>query len=208
MTIYSYDNEGNLLKYNVTFDREEVSRLKKEIIENCSLRKFEIVKNVVNANIEKPYRKIISKRKIGMKMGKQTEEDLPLYEIKYYDIEYPQLVKLIDRLLRGDKYVLSDIMNYKDDRKLPQDILNSISKELSLISDFDYDKKISKLNELKNASEYLKDNENVEKTDKYLVKLISLIRYELVDTLSKEELSRYNEFFNGEVNHYSKRLIV
>lgn len=74
--------------------------------------------------------------------------------------------------------------------------IEKVKEELREMDD-SYEKELKELTaRLNYLQSILELNEHQEDVSKYVIEMLSYIEYRLVDTISKEELQRYNDFFN------------
>lgn len=198
MNYFKY-GDTNIYKYRVIFDKEEIEKLKLEIINKCSRivhneyighRFFSKVDNLKIRNL------------IRKKVGVQEFIDGPdedIYRFSYDEYIYPSLVGLIDKLLAGDATVIDTIF---DPGKISEHIsfkssIERVSAELDQIDNLDIDKKRKKLDELQKLVDCEKLNRNQKPVSEYYQKLQSLITLEFVESISTEEVSKVNSFFSS-----------
>lgn len=116
---YFKRNEGNLEKYNVQFNSEELQTIRNEAIDDCSeITSHEYddimvcccnrIRGVKNTTGE-----IYEMRNIRGEKIPNSE----LHHIQYDLYEFPYLVTLIDRLLSGDASALDEIYSPNTDRE-------------------------------------------------------------------------------------------
>ena len=181
-------------KYNVTYDKKEIEKIKNEIINNCS--------DIEHKKYFSDYSPSFSKndiirnyyeRRTG-EVKEYFEETRFIYEYSYDRYVPLYLVNLLNDLLKGEN-VLEDILTYKVPDKLPIDIkIEEKEKELKDIDDKNTKLKIEKLKEYEKLLELKKLNENQKPLSMYYYKLISLFKFELEDTLSIVELKKVESF--------------
>lgn len=175
-----YFKVGNEIveKYQVKFNKEEIEKLRENIIYNCS--------NIVHREYRSDYSPRFIDRNLirnfhATLVGEKEyfEETRDVYLFSYDEYEPPYLIKLIDRLLKEDTTVLEEILNYEIKSK------PSFDKENNLVNpDF-----------LNAKSIYL-----------YYQKLLSLINMELIDTLSLKEIERIESFYTKNPKEQNKIL--
>ena len=197
MHYYQKSNEI-INKYEVIFDQNEILSIKKEIKDNCTLMHLNEVNTAYPDNFKNGNTKIISKRKLGMKYSKQTNHDLPLYVVKYFSFDYPLLIYLINDFLSGNASVLDQIFDYRDEREMPSNILARIVFEYDEIPFENIEKKRKKLDELEQAIEFAKLNENQKPVYEYIEKIRNVVKLRLVDSIEYEDVKKYSEFFGTE----------
>ena len=140
-----YKLKDNIVeKYKVSFNSKEVEKFKNKIINDCS--------EIVHENYTSDYYVCFSKDEIirnykETKVGQKEyfEEIRTVYEYSYDRYVVPYLVKLLNKLLKGEN-ILTEILTYKTLDKLPIDIkIDDLEKELKYIADTNTKEKIEKL---------------------------------------------------------------
>ena len=189
-----YKLKDNIVeKYKVSFNSKEVEKFKNKIINDCS--------EIVHENYTSDYYVCFSKDEIirnykETKVGQKEyfEETRTVYEYSYDRYVVPYLVKLLNKLLKGED-VLTEILTYKTLDKLPIDIkIDDLQKELKYIADTNTKEKIEKLKKLEKLLEAKKLNKNQKPLSLYRDELTSLFNFKLVDTLTLEELNKFQKF--------------
>jgi len=205
---YFVRKEDTIEKYLVEFDREELEKLKLEIIENCSL-----VKHHEYDGIDGPdsfdYLRIRNYRevKIGsIEINREFGEMADIYHFSYDEYEFPQLVTIIDNLLAFDLEAIEKIMNpdYSSFEKEPlREMIQSLSAEIDKISNWDPKQKIEKLKMLEQLFDRIELNTNrdIKPVEPYYRKVKNLLKVELVDSINIEDLLKVQNFFEIELNN-------
>lgn len=190
-----------IVKYKVNFNREKVLKIKKDILENCVHFKNRRITTSVPEAFE-----IDDKYIINSKVG--TGINPKLYSLNYYEIVYPNIIKLIDRLLNGDATSVIEIEAYKDER---EDIKNKIDKTFDEFYKIDSTDKKSlkyKINEINYLIEEAGINEHERKVDEYVNELIDSIKLTEMDRISIRKANLYFDFFGDEVKESFVRKLV
>lgn len=196
MLIYSLNENGNIEKYNISYDKTQLLFLRRVIVKNCTLREISIIKTVVPEIYEsKNNAKVISKKKAGLKEYKGYDSSLPLYEITLEEYTYPKLIDIIDKLLNGNIEGYFELRKYVDTREFPEDRIKRISEDINKIGNDKIDEKKSKLDELSKAIEFAKINTKVMNANASAREVLNSIKCTLVDTMSVEEINRIKTFF-------------
>ena len=193
-------------KYNISFDSQELEKIRNEIIYKCS--------EIIHKKYQSDYSPSFSddliimnykERRTG-KTKEYFEETRFIYEYSYDLYTPPDLVNLLNDLLRG-KNVLEDILTYKVSDKLSIDIkLADKEKEMRAIDDKNTKLKIEKLKEYEELLKLKKLNKNQKPLSMYYDRLINLFKFELEDTLKVEELNRVQTFM--EINILVRKGII
>ncbi|MBQ9182038.1 MAG: hypothetical protein IJ134_05355 [Bacilli bacterium] len=200
--IYFRNNDDIIEKYQIDFDKDELEKLKNEIINNCSF-----IEHVEYASDFPPrFTNKIIKNYTYTRTGEQKEyfeEVRDIYLYSYDEYKPPYLVELINQLLNDNSKAIDQIINYDTTTKPNiDDRINLINQEFNKIAPEDITKKEEKLNELKDLLKSKELNKNQQGIELYYDKLIELIQFNFVDSLSIDEFSKIESFFK--VNLSSK----
>jgi len=205
--MYYFVKKDNLIeKYEVTYDKEEMEKLRIEIINKCSeiehleyestdgptynddllhIRNLEIVKTGV-----KKYNDFYS-----------ADEDIFHYSYDYYD--YPYLVNLINLLSMDNVHALHSILNpdYSNEKE-PIDLrIKKVTQKLNRIVSTKNKNKSTLLSELQELIEKAELNENQISVKEYYPKVQELIHLKLFDTIEISELERIKSFFKISIDN-------
>lgn len=194
---YFKKNETSIEKYDVKFERDEIERLRIEVINNCS-EIFHREYDSTQGPNQFDYLKIRNYKQQENGYQEYIDgPDEPVYHFTYNEYKYPYLISLIDRLLDGEESTLEEIFNYTptDKRLSIEDRIKIMSDEIDQIPNIEVDEKTNKLEELKQLIEHSKLNSNQKPTEQYYLRLQELIQLELVDTISTDELTRVSAFW-------------
>ena len=195
--IYFRKNDEVIEKYQVDFDKEEIEKLKKEIINNCSFIQHEEYESDYSPRFTDEIIRNFTYTPTG-KEKEYFEETRDIYRYSYDEYKPPYLVKLINQLLNGNSKAIDEILNYDISTKSSiDDRINLANQEFSKIAPEDITKKKEKLKELEELEDLLKAkelNKNQQSIDAYYNQLIGLIKFDLVDSLSISELGRIESF--------------
>ena len=198
MYYFNYKNDI-VEKYLVSFDKEEIEKLKIEIINNCSEIEHHEYEGThgpkrINLNIRNYKEKFI-----GIQESRDSLQwpDQNIYHYSYDEYKFPKLVAIIDELLNGKNESLDKIFNYNPEcnKQTINERIRIISNELDAIDNLDIDKKRKKLDELQKFIELKKLNIDQKSTYDYYIRLKDLINLKLIDTISIEEIKRIKIFF-------------
>lgn len=199
-------NKDKILKYEVIVDKELLSKLKYEIIEKCSIITH---KDYQDTYLPKMYGiddylkyRNYSEVKIGVREYNDfysMPEDL--YRIKYDEYHFPYLVELLDKLLKDDIDVLKEIYNVNKKKEIMciDEKINRQKDLIESIDDFETYKKINELEKLKELIEQKELNKNQVNVLKYYNKVKKLISFNLIDSITYEEVKRVSNFYNSKV---------
>ena len=191
-------------KYQVSFNKEEIEKLKKEIIRNCSnIVHREYYNESMPHFIDKSL--IFNFHSIYIGEKEYFEETKDIYLFTFDEYEVPYLVKLIARLLKEDSSVLEEILNYKEEEKVAIDEkINFVNQEY--LKESNIFKRKEKLKELESLLNEKDLNKNQQSTYLYYAKLLSFLNFELVDTLSLKDIKRVEDFYTNRAKNLSKAL--
>lgn len=200
--IYFRKNDEVIEKYQISFDKEKIEKLKKEIINNCSFIKHE--------EYESDYSPIFTNKIIRnfkyTPTGKEKEyfeETREIYRYSYDEYKPPYLVELINQLLNGNSKAIDKILNYDISTKSTiDDRIDLANQEFNKIAPEDIIKKREKLKELEDLLNEKELNKNQQSIDVYYNQLVGLIKLDLIDSLPISELGRIESFL--EINLSNK----
>ena len=197
---YFKKNNDVIEKYKVNFNREEVEKLKIQIIDNCSLTLHKEYRSTyypkfTDESLIRNFHSIC----IGEK--EYFEETKDVYLFSYDEYKPPYLTILIDRLLKLDSSAIDEILNYDLSFYLSiDDKIKLACQEFAQIEDEDIILKKEKLKELEDLL-INKDNNLV----LYYNRLIKLINFELVDSILISDLKRVESFLEISTNNSLKK---
>ncbi len=189
-------NNDLLEKYQVDFDSEKLRKLCNLIIDDCSsIKHYEYNSDYAPYYLDS---KLI-RNLVTTNTGRVKEYDMEtryIYHFSYDKYEPPHLVSLIYGLLNNDPQDLYEILNYTiENTKLSLDSkINTLNQEFNQIDLEDISKKKEKLKELEKLLKLKELNKNQKDIEAYYNQLISLIKFELVDSISISEINRIEEF--------------
>ena len=201
--MFYFRKNGEVIeKYQVHFDKDEIEKLKKEIINNCSF----IEHKVYVSDYEPRFTNEIIRNFTCTPTGRKKEyfeETRDLYQYSYDEYKPPYLVELINQLLNGDSKAIDNILNYDISTKSTlDDKINLANKEFNKIAPEDISKKKEKLKELEDLLKAKELNKKQQSIDLYYAQLIGLIKFDLIDLLPINELVKIETFL--EINLSSK----
>lgn len=201
--MFYFRKNGEVIeKYQVHFDKDEIEKLKKQIINNCSF----IEHKVYVSDYEPRFTNEIIRNFTCTPTGRKKEyfeETRELYQYSYDEYKPPYLVGLINQFLNGDSKAIDNILNYNISPKSTlDDRINLANKEFNRIAPEDINKKKEKLKELEDLLKTRELNKNQQSIDLYYAQLIELIKFDLIDSLPISELVKIESFL--EINLSSK----
>lgn len=199
---YFRKNDEVIEKYQVSFDKEEIEKLKKKIINNCSFIKHEEYESDYSPRFTDEIIRNFTYTPTG-KEKEYFEETRDIYRYSYDEYKPPYLVELINQLLNGNSSAIDGILNYDISTKSTiDDRIDLINQEFNKIAPEDITKKKEKLKELEDLLKAKELNMNQQSIDVYYDQLIGLIKFDLIGSLQISELDRIESFL--EVNLSSK----
>ena len=199
------DKKETIEKYSVSFSKEELEKLKIEIINNCSEIEHHEYDGTHGPN-EFDYLRIRNYKERFVRVEESRDSlqwpDQRVYHYSYDEYKFPELVSVIDELLNGNVLVLDTIFNTNPESKCEtiDEKIRKASEELDAIDNLKIAKKREKLDELQKLIELKKLNKKQKSVVPYYARLRELITLDLVDTITKEEIERVNQFFGNPIN--------
>lgn len=201
MTYYQEEKE-EVIKYDVTLNKEKLTRLRDEVINNCS----KVVHREYESDIEPDFFDVKRYRNYrAKKTGRVKEyygEDKNIYELQYDEYIYPKLVNYIDMLLRGDfNIAYQSLKVYKgENQEEPIESNGFIEIKTSIEHELTKDEiNITKLKELLNKVEEYQNNLKLNKKRKsdmnYYQEVMSCITLTEIDRITKNEVKRVENFY-------------
>lgn len=202
---YFIDKKETIEKYSVSFSKEELEKLKMEVINNCSEIEHHEYEGTHGPN-RFDYLRIRNYKERFVRIQESRDSlqwpDQRVYHYSYDEYKFPELVSAIDELLNGNVLVLDTIFNTNPESKIEtiDERIRKASAELDAIDNLKIAKKREKLDELQKLIELKKLNEKQKSVVPYYARLRELITLDLVDTITKEEIERVNQFFGNSTN--------
>ena len=191
---YFRKNDEVIEKYQVSFDKEEIEKLKKKIINNCSFIKHEEYESDYSPRFTDEIIRNFTYTSTG-KEKEYFEETRDICRYSYDEYKPPYLVELINQLLNGNSKAIDKILNYDISTKSTiDDRIDLANQEFNKIAPEDIIKKKEKLKELEDLLKAKELNKNQQSIDAYYNQLIGLIKFDLIDSLSISELGRIESF--------------
>lgn len=202
---YFIDKKETIEKYSVSFSKEELEKLKIEVINNCSEIEHHEYEGTHGPN-EFDYLRIRNYKERFVRIQESRDSlqwpDQRVYHYSYDEYKFPELVSVIDELLNGNVLTLDTIFNTNSEAKNEtiDERIRKSSEELDAIDNLKIAKKREKLDELQKLIELKKLNKKQKSVVLYYARLRELITLDLVDTITKEEIERVNQFFGNTTN--------
>ena len=206
--IYFKKNDNNIEKYKINFNKEEIIELKKKIIDDCSFIKH----NEYKSDYSPRFTSEIIKNFRCISTGETKEyfeETRNIYLYIFDEYKPPYLVDLIDQLLNGDSNAINKILNYDISCETNiDDQINIVNQEINEISYEDISKKKDKIKELEDLLKDKKLNMNQKNIEPYYKRLMELINFDLIDSISISELEKIESFFEMENKPFIKEFKI
>ena len=192
---YYKKNDDTIEKYQVNFNKDEIKKLCDLIIDDCSSIKHYEYDNDYGIGLSSG----IVKNLVTTNTGRVKEYDVEVRSIYHFSYDLytpPHLVSLIYGLLNNDPQDLYEILNYtiEDTKSSIEQKIISLSQEFNKIDIEDISKKKEKLKELEKLLKLKELNKNQKDIESYYNKLLSLIEFKLIDSISISEINRIEEF--------------
>ena len=192
--LYFRKNDEVIEKYQVSFDKEEIEKLKKIIINNCSFIKHEEYESDYSPRFTDEIIRNFTYTSTG-KEKEYFEETRDICRYSYDEYKPPYLVELINQLLNGNSKAIDKILNYDISTKSTiDDRIDLANQEFNKIAPEDIIKKKEKIKELKDLLKAKELNKNHQSIDVYYNQLVGLIKFDLIDSLTISELHRIESF--------------
>ncbi len=217
MIVFKVDG-GYVRKYNVTYDKEQIEKLRDKLIIHCSKKKHITKESTVDPQeLINPFAETITRLKIKntgrTKSYDDTHEDKIIYQYDYILVTYPLLAYLLNELLAGNDNIMAAIMHYKIEKPINY---NRLYMEETLILNklihIDIKEAKKLLLELNDLVEIIELNENCESTEAYYNDLINnILKFEEIAKISIEQIIEYKEFFDDKTIDFDiteKKLII
>ena len=195
------EEEMDIVKYEVEINREELIRIQKEMIDNCSIithYQYQ-AENTMSADYLKKYDiRNYTETLVGTKEyddGPDTEIYLRDYD-EYY---HPLLAHYIESLLNGDTSFLPEIITYKGNRLVTEEISSikqTMIEELNKpLININVDSLAKTTDELRNLQEIEKRNKNQKSDMEYHKKVMSNIKLTEIERLDKKAVESVEQFY-------------
>ena len=206
--LYFKKAEDGVHKYEVTFDKNEVSLLLEEVKSKCStIKHFEYD----DVNLPSLSERIYSQNQSGESeirffsqklVGYREYNDFyspveEVYHYSYYEYTYSPLVSIINGLLNDSPMAIDKIFNPENIHRFNFDHeIDNINNEINKIPNNKIKEKMDKLNELNDLLKFANLNSKQKDEDEYYIRLQGLIKFELVSILPYEIKEKYEAFYS------------
>jgi len=201
--LYFVKKGNRIEKYEATYDKAEMEKLKYEIIENCS----EIIHHSYDDTTgpdEDDYLRTrnLIKTKVGIREHNDFYDIAPetVYHFEYDEYEFPYLVSLIDMLLHNNAGALDMILNpdFSYEPESFEKRINDLMKKASRISNRKTKEKIAILEDLARLTNQSELNANQKSVKEYYPIVQKLINLRIIDSIQLTELEKIQSFFEIE----------
>lgn len=206
--LYFKKEEDGVHKYEVSFDKNEVSSLLEEVKTKCStIKRFEYEEVQLPGLSERIYRqnqsdeseiRFFSQKLVGYREYNDFYSPVEdVYHYSYYEYTYSPLASIINGLLNDNPMVIDKIFNPENVHRFNFDNeIEIMKKEISKMPNDKIKEKIDKLNELNDLLKFASLNSGQRDEDEYYKGLQSLIKFELVSILPYEIKEKYETFYS------------
>lgn len=206
--LYFKKEEDGVHKYEVSFDKNEVSSLLEEVKTKCStIKRFEYEEVQLPGLSERIYRqnqndeseiRFFSQKLVGYREYNDFYSPVEdVYHYSYYEYTYSPLASIINGLLNDNPMVIDKIFNPENVHRFNFDNeIEIMKKEIDKIPNDKIKEKIDKLNELNDLLKFASLNSGQRDEDEYYKGLQSLIKFELVSILPYEIKEKYETFYS------------
>lgn len=206
--LYFKKEEDGVHKYEVSFDKNEVSSLLSEVKTKCStIKRFEYEEVQLPGLSERIYRqnqsdeseiRFFSQKLVGYREYNDFYSPVEdVYHYSYYEYTYSPLASIINGLLNDNPMVIDKIFNPENVHRFNFDNeIEIMKKEISKMPNDKIKEKIDKLNELNDLLKFASLNSGQRDEDEYYKGLQSLIKFELVSILPYEIKEKYETFYS------------
>lgn len=200
--------EDGVHKYEVSFDKNEVSLLLEEVKSKCStIKHFEYDDVNLPSLSERIYSqnqsdeseiRFFSQKLVGYREYNDFYSPVEdIYHYSYYEYTYSPLVSIINGLLNDNSIVIDKIFNPENVHRFNFDNeIEIMKKEIDKIPNDKIKEKIDKLNELNDLLKFANLNSKQKDEDEYYIRLQGLIKFELVSILPYEIKEKYESFYS------------
>jgi len=211
MYAYEKQNNNNIIKYEIYFDKEKLEDLKQRIIDNTALIKHEKTTAInpysIKDTLDYEICNLTYKELVPIDRFDHYERE---YFVEYDKIIYPNLVKIIYSFLRNEVSALKELSEYSIEypTKYLEEEIAKVNNEINNILNTDFELKRKKLDELQSLVIDAENNKNKTNTKLYYEELKSLIQAKYIDEIDLEVLNHATKFLNASKVRYLNKLNV
>lgn len=209
---YIEEENDELIKYEIIFDKEKLRDLKFEILKNCGKIIHRSFNSDYGPGVNLSHTKNYSCKEIGKKEYFEETRELYHYEFdKYIDTK---LITLIDRLLEGDVSAITEIKK-PEKQEIEKDEKAELRKKIEEILTHDISEIDTwKLEKLKEQIKEYQLNEKLNKNQKsdleYYPKVLDCIEFREISRCKTEQIAKIDglvkqmeQFFEGTAKNSS-----
>lgn len=201
--IYFVKKENRIEKYEATFDKNEMEKLRIEIINKCSEIEHLDYVDTDGPTYHDDFLHIRNLNRV--KVGKREyndfySEDEDLYHYTYDKYDFPYLVELINLIYMNNVPALDMILNpdYSYEQEPFEQRIKELTKKANHISNTKTREKITVLEELEELVKKSQLNINQVSVKEYYPKVQKLIKLTFIDSIEISELNKILSFFSVE----------
>lgn len=194
--VYFKVKDDYIYKYNISYDMDALNDLRDTIVKKCSLVEHIEYESDCDPSFDFLDSSIENYEiQSTDKVQEYFEGDRIIYHYSYDKYNHPYLVHLIDGLLRNDKKSLEKIFKYQPSKeKNIDDKIKSLKNKFNSI-DSNNTSELRKILDDLDSLESLKGlNSKRESTNSYYKKVLSLIHFDLVSAIKKNEFDKVMDF--------------
>lgn len=200
---YFIKKDNVIEKYRITYDKKELRELRREIIDNCSeIYHRDIKRALIDASDKSKIRNYMVLDYLGS--IDREYEDEKIYHQTYDEYVYPNIVTIIDKLLKDDLSSISGIYYINEKNIDVESKIDRLNNEIDDLSNYSVDKKIEKLKELKELIDHKVINNNRKSVLPYYDKLKSLLKTDLVAFMRITDIEKISNFFDTDTEDVLK----
>ena len=204
--MYYYERfDDRIDKYELTFNKDDLEKLKKEIIDNCcEITHYDC--NSIIIPLSDRYLKIkkLKYKPIGLAENNDfyTPDDI-LYHLSYDEYKYPKIVGLIDKLLKEDP----DLdLNYDEELTVEEQI-DKATREYEQIPIKSVEKRRIKKIEIDELLDKRELNVNQVPVDNYYLRLQDIIHMKHIGSIKLNEVSNSSDSFENNDERVIRRIL-
>ena len=203
---YFQKQDEEIIKYEIIYDKTLLSKYYNELIEKCSrISNHEITTEDFNY-IPMDDNTIVRNKKcelIDSKSFLGRKKDI--YKVRYQEYHKPRLCNIIELILKDDLNGINQLYNY-----IPSTIndyynieIEKLSYKINMISNIEYERKMSSLEEMKKLVEEAKLNENRKEEKTYIPLIKDAVSFKEVDRIDVSTYERIMLFLEKDTKLYS-----
>ena len=195
------EEEKDIVKYEVEINREELEKIQKEMIDKCSriIHYQYQAEGIMSADyLKKNDIRNYKETLIGTKEY-DDGHDTEIYLRDYDEYYHPLLAHYVESLLNGDTSFLPEIMTYKGNVRVTEQISNIKQEMIEEVSkplvNINLDNLVEKTDELRTLQEIEKRNKNQKSDMEYHKKVISNIKLTEIERVDRKAVENVENFY-------------